>query len=232
MFNCTDPATWNDVKVLPLDEPFWSQRDVANPIFQFTGAMASPYTEASNSIWGMPVRYDMYDSWFLDGLIVGLEPPFSSVPQMLQYAIDLEEAMVNVVAEVSSGTRSVFGMDTAFWLASMTQQTSWIHHDIAYLKVLGHITGDGVFQGHREYAENSYIERVEFETDYEKYFDACDVDTCMYTKRDKLPVSQLVSVILALLGGFASIISVVFQGVYKASRSVMLAVTKDTNQIY
>ena len=75
----------------------------------------------------------------------------------------------------------------------------------------------------RQAFQKNFVNQSSVELQYPDYFEACDIKVCTYVTSAQLPISAVFSILLGIIGGFWSVIEVIFASTYKASRWYILA---------
>lgn len=75
----------------------------------------------------------------------------------------------------------------------------------------------------RQAFQKNFVNQSSVELQYPDYFEACDIKVCTYVTSAQLPISAVFSILLGIIGGFWSVIEVIFSSTYKASRWYILA---------
>ena len=65
-----------------------------------------------------------------------------------------------------------------------------------------------------ELKQNLFLDDIEISTDYDKYFEACDVKRCTYTYEADVSAATLASIILGLIGGVTTVMGLLARILY------------------
>lgn len=78
------------------------------------------------------------------------------------------------------------------------------------------------YSNNRQAFQKNFVNQSSVELTYSNYFDACDIKVCTYVTNAQLPITAVFSILLGIIGGFWSVIEVLFSSTYKVSRWYIL----------
>ena len=217
---CSNPSTWHDSEQISEQEYILSMPWV----FQVVG-QSLPESAPDNHLL-VGGGCDPYTANLESGSPFDPEGNKMSIRRYEQWRVNVDPKVEEILQKVLAGelTPVLPPPSTTEWYIAFL--SSWVYSarntdDIFYnfhLPLWGDADTKLERQGKLNWTIANMIDTVELDLSYRAYFDACAPKTCSYVVSDRLPASTLTSIILGVLGGFASVCEVLFHGLYSVVR--------------
>ena len=211
---CSNPSTWHDTKLVStMKFSTWLE-------WLFSTVGQSWPESARDTEWHAPNGCDVYTSSskvspFVEGK--------NDRKTYEQFRIHVDSKIQENVQKVIAGELTPLGpvkeWYIGFALNWLSTELKW--DDMMYnlmFPMWGETSPQLARIGKENWTNANMIETVELSISYGTYFDACAPKTCSYVVSGRLPASTLASIILGVLGGFASVCAVLFHGIYSVIR--------------
>lgn len=217
---CSNPSTWHDSEQISeiefrLSFPW---------VFQAVG-QSFPESAPDNH-WIVGGGCDPYTANLGSGSPFDPEGNKMTIRRYEQWRANVDPKIEEILQKVIAGkltpvlppglTKEFYISFLSIWVNSSPNQDDIFHN--FHLPLWGDADTKLERQGKLNWTIANMIDTVELDLGYRAYFDACAPKTCSYVVSERLPASTLASIILGVLGGFASVCEVIFHGLYSAVR--------------